>query len=333
MKRLCIFIFLSLFVVGMVKITAEGQKDSGLSKPITIKLGHLYAPDHPYTSAIKEFAAEVKDLTNGQLVIKDYPAGQLGNEKDMCDAVSMNTLDMSIIGPGELAKRHDPIFIFDGPYVFRDTNHMLKTAASSVGQEMWDSLVEKSNIRVLNVLYYGKKHITTSRRPVENPMDMRGLKFRVIDSPMNMAIARSLGASPVPMAFTELYLGLQQGVVEGQENPIPTIISQRLYEVQKYLILSGAICQGATIVISDKTYQSLSSENQEILNNALNAMVIEVNDKIVESEFHQIEELKEKGMIVIQPDLEPFREATKVVIKEFESKWGAGLYERIQEVK
>lgn len=245
----------------------------------------------------------------------------------------MDTIDMAIIGPGELAKRHKPIFIFDGPYVFRDVDHLLKTVASPVGQEMWNALATSSNIRVLNAFYYGKKHITTAKKAVRSPADMKGLKFRVIDSPMNVAIAKAFGASPVPMAFSELYLSLQQGVVDGQENPIPTIISQKFYEVQKYLILSGAITQAAPMAISEKKYKALPADLRKILTDSLNKMIVNVNNEIIASEKNQIEFLKGKGMEVVEPDHGAFKEAAKVVIEQFEPQWGSGLYEKIQNVK
>jgi tripartite ATP-independent transporter DctP family solute receptor len=276
---------------------------------------------------------KVKKDSDGKLIINHYPAAQLGSEKDIADGVVNGIVDMAIIGPGELGKRFKPVLVFDGPYVFRDMDHMQKVTNGPVGQELWDQMAKETGIRALNTLYYGTRYVTTSKVPVKTPADLKGLKLRTPDQPLSVANAKAMGANPTPMALSEVYLALQQGVVDGQENPIPTIASQKFNEVQKYINLTGHVVQATPVVISQKKLDSLPEDLRKILVDAVNEIAPEINQEILDNEKATLEEFKKGGMEVVESDVDAFRQATQSVIKEFEDTWGKGLYEKIQEVK
>lgn len=222
--------------------------------------------------------------------------------------------------------------IMEAPYIFRDVDHMYKAMKGPIGQEMQDELVAKRGLRSLGVLYYGVRHLTANK-PVHAPEDVKGMKLRVPEVPLYLEMARAWGANPTPMAFAELYLALKQGTVDAQENPIPTINSGKFYEVQKYLILTGHIMVPQFHAISDKLWQSLSSGDQKILQEAVDEGIAFSNDMLIKQEQSLVDEFKKKGMQVITPDVEAFRKASMTAIPKLEEKWGKGLYEKITAIR
>jgi tripartite ATP-independent transporter DctP family solute receptor len=332
---LCLSLSLVLVACGSKETSkTTGTNGNEVTSPITIKLAHVEAIDHPLSIGVKKMAEELKAKSGGRIILQDFPASQLGNPKDLADAVSNDVLDMTLSSPGELGRRHKPIMILDAPYLFRDLDHLRKTVNGPVGEGIWSPLAEKTNIRVLAGIYYGTRHVTTSKVAVKTPADMKGLKLRTPDVQISLANARGMGASPTPMAIGEVYLALQQGVIDGQENPIPTIIGNKFNEVQKYLILTEHMKAVNIVCISDKRLKSLPEDLRKIFLEVVRNFADTSSNTIKDVEDTKLAEIKQKGaMQVIQPDIEAFKQATKAVYKEFESQWGAGLYEKIQDVK
>ncbi len=330
MKR--ILMMSLILIVGCGSVFANGQQEGG-DKVITLKLGTNLPAQHVITKGYQSIADEVKAKSEGRLVIDIFPSEQLGKERDVVDGIAANVGDMSAIGPGEMARRFKPAMIFDAPYVFESPEHLLAFANGTKGKMLWDEQAEKTNIRNLGMLYYGTRHITTSTVAAMTPADMAGLKLRVPDQPMSLAYGKGLGAKPTPMAFGEVYLALQQGVVDGQENPIPTIVSAKFNEVQDNLVLSGHVIASVGIIISEKRYQSLPEDLQVILSECVLGGVERISQQIMDAENAQINELKSGGMNIVKPDVDAFRKGTAFIIKEYESEWGEGLYEEIQSVK
>ena len=319
----CVFLSLSAFV-----LPASGADD----KPVNYKVAHSYQPDHPFSSGMKQLAAMVSEKTGGKFILTEYPSGQLGSEKDLADSLANGIVEMAIIGPGEIGKRHKPVLIFDGPYVFRDFAHAEKVLAGDVGKEIWGGLEKTTGIKALTPFYYGTRHVT-SNKPIRTPDDMKGMKLRTPDQPMSVAIAKAQGANPTPMALSEVYLALQQKVVDGQENPIPTIYTQKFYEVQSHINLTSHVLQMTPLFISKSKFDALSPAFQKALLDGIAVMAPKINGAVATAEKNWLGEMQAKGMQVVQPDMEAFRKAVQPVIKQFEGQWGVGLYERIQAVK
>lgn len=175
--------------------------------------------------------------------------------------------------------------------------------------------------------------MTTGKVAVKSPADTKGLKIRCPDQPMFVGVVISMGATPTPMALSEVYLALQQGVVDGQENPVATINSMKFFEVQKYLSKTGHIAQGNHIFVSDKTLKKLPPEFQKVVLEAGQATADWVNKQAFELEDKLISELQSKGMTVIEPDREAFIKAAQPIYAEYEDKWGKGLLEKIRAIK
>lgn len=322
-------LIVSVLVLSLTLLAAVG-----VAQAKTLKLAHIYPPDHPFQTVCLMIAKDVADQTDGALEVKVYPAGQLGSEKDIVEGVVTGSVDMVIAGPGELGKWYNKLLVFEAAYVFNNVDHMYRVIESEVGQELYQGLLDASGMRVLGTLYYGTRHVTTADTPVRKPEDLNGLKLRAPDMPQSVANAKAMGANPTPMAFAEVYQGLQQGVVDGQENPIATIASMKFYEVQDYLALTGHVVQATPIVISDQVFSSLTAEEQEILANAVKDHE-ETNVLLIEDYTERmLQVFRDNGMNIIEDvDVEAFRARVKEYLPEWEKKWGEGLYNKLQSVE
>lgn len=308
----------------------ETKKDA---KSYTLKMGHVLPADHLNHLGSEHFAKLVNEKTNGRVTIEVYPAAQLGSEKDHADAVAMGTLDFALIGMGEIAKRYKPALIFDGPFIFRDRNHLINVFKSDLFAKMADEMAAQAGIRPIGGTYYGTRHVTTSKIPVKTPEDLKGVKLRCPDQPMFVGVVKAMGATPTPMAFSEVYLALQQGVVDGQENPAAAITSMKFFEVQKYLIKTGHIAQGNHIFVSEKTLKKLPEDIQKAIIEAGQETADWVNKQAFELEDKLLKELEENGMTVIEPDRDAFIKAAQSLYDEYESQWGKGLLEDIRAIQ
>jgi TRAP-type transport system periplasmic protein len=323
---------LVLGLSGAAAAFAEGSKESAEVPTVTYRLAHVYSISHSFSKGCKELSRLVSEKTGGKFIINEFPAAQLGSEKDLADGLVNGVIEMAIVGPGEIGKRYAPVLIFDGPYIFRNVDHAMNALKSDVGKELWKGLEEKTGLMNLSTLYYGTRYVT-SKKPIRTPEDMKGMKLRAPDMPLSVANARAMGANPTPMALSEVYLALQQNVVDGQENPIPTIYTQKFHEVQSHISLTGHVIQLTPIFIAKKKFDALPASFKKALLESIDIVTPQINKWIADDEKAQLDEMAKKGMTVTQPDIESFRKATQPVIKEFESKWGAGLYEKIQAVK
>ena len=325
--------FLALILVSSCLFALATFTGFATSGEVTFKLAHILAPDHPFSKGMVRLAEKVKEKSKGKFIINIYDSGTLGSEKDIADGIVNGIVDMGFIGPGELGKRFKPIQVLEAPFVFRDMEHMVKVTSGPIGKSLWTKMAKETGIRALYAPYYGTRYVTTAKVAAKTPAEMKGIKLRTPDMPLYVAVTKAMGASPTPMALSEVYLALQQGVVDGQENPIPTIYSQKFYEVQKYIILTGHILSVTPIVVSDKKLQSLPANLRKILIDSVNEVGPTINSEILAKEQSLIEEFKKSGMIVVQPDVNAFRKAAASVVAEFENIWGKGLYDKIQAVK
>lgn len=313
--------------------TTEEATEETTAEPITLKLGHVLPTDHLNHTAALKFADLVKEKTNGQVTIEVYPASQLGNEKEIIDAVAMGTLDFALCGFGEVAKRYDPALIFDGPFIFRDREHLAAVFKSEVFEELMDGMKEKAGIEMVSPGYYGTRYVTTTDTEVKTPEDLNGLKLRCPDQPMFVAVTKGMGATPTPMAFAEVYLALQQGVVDGQENPPAAITSMKFNEVQNYLIKTGHIIQPNNIYGSSKVLDKLPEDIQVAIEEAGKEVSEFQISESFDIEDRLLKELEANGMTIIEPDHDAFVEAAASVYEEYEEKWGKGLLEKIRSVE
>jgi tripartite ATP-independent transporter DctP family solute receptor len=233
---------------------------------------------------------------------------------------------MVLIGTGGISEFSPKMGIGECPFIWRDVEHMAKVLDSEAGKELTDELLRRRGLRVLSFFYYGSRNLTANK-PIRTPAEMRGFKLRTPTVPVLVAMARSWGAEPTPMDLSELYLSLQTNVVDGQENPVPTIAANKFNEVQKYLILTQHVKTPAVLLISERRFQELGEANQKIILDAAKEAKA-LNDRLT-IEAESPEAIRKLGMEVIEPDMAAFRQTSSVVPPQFEEVWGKGLYDKI----
>lgn len=297
------------------------------------RLGHVLPPSHPAQAALEKAAAEVLERTEGRVDIKVFPSAQIGGAKEILTGMTLGTHQMAFDGAGILSQWSPSMGVFEAPFLAKDFAHVERMFESEKGREIVEELRTDHGYRVLDVWYYGTRHLTNNRGPVNSIADMADMKVRVPEVALSLAFMKALGATPTPMAFSELYLGLQTGVVDGQENPLATINAAKFYEVQDHLALTGHLVQFVAPIVSEQAWNSLSEADQAVLVEAFTGVGDAYNQSVVESEAELVTTLKGKGMNVTEPDRAAMADAMAPVYAEFEGVWGDGVYDAIAAVE
>jgi len=321
---------LSIVALALAAAFASGAQ----AQTVTIRWGDVVPATHPSVQMIERIAADVKAKSNGRIAIQAFPAGQLGGSRDMIDAVANGVQQIVTEGAANFGAWVPSISVVEAPYVWRDAAHLQKAMGGPVGQKFNETLVKARGMRILGTTYYGTRHITTTSKEVRSPADLVGFKLRVPENDVFKAMAEAWGAKPTPMNFGELYLALKQNVVDGQENPLPTIKSGKFDEVQKYLVLSGHIITPRLVVVNEAFWQGLAAADRKLLEDAIRAGIAWQDEELAKQEKSLVDTFKAAGMTVITPDANAFRAPVLAKVpKMFESKWGAGTFEAIQAIK
>jgi tripartite ATP-independent transporter DctP family solute receptor len=300
---------------------------------VVLKVGHIFPATHVAHRSLEAMAEYVDRETTGGLKLEIFPGGQLGQGTGLSENVMLGTVDMATAGPGLLSGIEPSFAIWGAEFMFTGADALFKVVNSPVGKEIYERLRKNHGLRVIGTGYLGARHLTTSKVPVKTPADLKGLKIRTPNIPYRLEAFRAMGASPTPMAFQELYLALQQGVVDGQENPLQQISSMKFYEVQKYLTLTGHAQNPEMLIINEDKYASLAESYQKVLLEGGKVYGDTCRRLFKEEEDQLLDLVKKAGMVVIEPDINAFREAVKDVPGKFEEVWGTGLYEKVQEAQ
>ncbi len=297
-------------------------------KQVVLKLGHAVAPEHPYHLGAMRYSEWIAQRTKNKVKIDVYPSTQLGNERDMVEGLQLGTIDLVVTSTGPLGGFVPRIFVVDLPFLFRDREHAYKALDGPTGRELLDAFSAKG-IKGLSFWENGFRQMTNNVRPIEKPEDLKGIKIRTMENKVHLSAFRAFGASPAPMAWSEVYTALQQRTIDAQENPIAIIYFQKIYEVQKYLALTGHFYSPAPLLMSLKAFNNLPQNIQKImLDTAMECATYERN-LLRDNEAKQLAEIKAKGMQVTLPNKKPFQAAAAPVYKEFESQFGKEIIDRI----
>jgi len=273
-----------------------------------LKWAHVYEVSEPYHTESLWAAEEIKKRTNGKFDIQVFPASSLGKETDINQGLQLGTVDMIISGPSFAARSFPRIGIAYYPFIFRDAAHQAAYAKSDVFKELAEGYRQKTGIVMTAYTYYGARH-TTSNRAFNDCAGMKGLKIRVPDVPAYMATPRACAANPTPIAFAEVYLALQNGTVEAQENPLTTIEAKKFYEVQKHIMLTGHIVDGLVTQIGPHVWSKLSDAEKKIFTEVTQEAAARATAQIVKREGELVDEFKKKGINIVQVDRKSFVDA------------------------
>jgi tripartite ATP-independent transporter DctP family solute receptor len=310
-KFRCLALLMVLVLVFVSCATFAAAK-----KPIKLVFGTVYASDHFYVKGDLYFKKLVEQKSKGQIIIDYYPNSQIGGNTEMTDATRSGAQQILLASPGGLTQYWKKMATFELPYVFRDDKHQLAAVKKMTSLIDQDELGAKTNLRILSVRIRSPRH-TTSKIPINKVEDLKGLKIRVPENPMNVAIFKNFGAIPTVIPAADTYTALATGVVDGQENPFDFIYTMKWYEQQKYCALTGHIRELNLMMINNKCWNSLTKKQKIILSDAA-AQSAEMGIKdAIESNAEYKKLLEKNGMKFTTPDLVPFREKAKKVWEQY----------------
>jgi tripartite ATP-independent transporter DctP family solute receptor len=271
-----------------------------------LKWAHVYETTEPFHTESVWAAEEIKKRTNGKFEIQVFPASSLGKETDINQGMTLGTVDMIISGASFAARSYPRLGIAYYPFIFRDGDHLLAYAKSPVFQSMAEDYRKKTGIQMTAYTYYGARH-TTAQKAFTNCAGMKGLKIRVPDVPAYTATPKACGANPTPIAFSEVYLALQNGTVDAQENPLTTIDAKKFYEVQKAIMLTGHIVDGIITQIAPHVWNTLSDAEKKIFTEVTQEAAARGTAIIKERESKLADVFRSRGLEVVSVDRESFR--------------------------
>lgn len=299
----------------------------------TLKMNIAIAQNSHYGVAIDAFAREVEKRTDGRYKIQNFYAGALGAERESIEGVQLGTLDLTMTSTGPVPNFVPEIAILDIPFLFRDYGHARSVLDGAIGQD----LLKKFDAKGITALAWGEngfRHMTNNKHPVITPDDLRGLKMRTMENPIHIEAYRQFGILPTPMAFTEVFTALQQGTVDGQENPLSVITAAKLDQVQKYLSLTGHVYSPALILMSKAQFDKLSPADQQAFKDAAKEAVKVNRARIDDDERRAVGDLRTKGMAVVDSlDKAKFQTALAPVYADFAKKFGQENIDKIKNYK
>lgn len=317
---------------GLVATLAAASFATTAFSQEVLKFGHVYEAATPYHLAAERAAAAFSEATDGAFTIEVFPASQLGNETALNEALVLGSVDIIYTGPSFMAQSYGPIAVSEYPFTMRGYDHWKSYVTSDLFAELSQGYTDVTGNEVVAMTYYGARHVTANK-PILAPSDMEGLKIRTPNAPSFQLFPQMTGANPTPMAFAEVYLALQQNVVDAQENPLPTIQFKKFHEVQSNINLTGHIINSLATVISPATLAKMTDEQQAELRTILADAALWASDEIVSSEGELVAWFREQGTTVNEVDRAPFIAAVAPALTGSDVPWEASVYERLQAIE
>ena len=315
------------FILASALLTAS---TAGAAE-VTLTLGHIVKPDGPVAVAAVRLAQLVKERTDGQVVIEVYDSSTLGSQRDLLEGLQIGTVDMTLSSPAIMSSLTPKVSVFDLPYIFRDATHAYRVLDGEIGASIFAE-GESFGYACISVWENGFRHTTNNKHEIKTPADFQGLKIRVPESKVYLEMIKALGANPTPMAFGELFSALQNGTVDGQENPISQSYSSRFQEVQKYMTLDGHIYACNPLLISLTAKAKLSDEQYQVLVKTANEVRDWQRALVAKSEDDMMQKMTEVGMKITALTAEEkavFSAAVSPVWSMFEGSLSKNLIEKI----
>jgi tripartite ATP-independent transporter DctP family solute receptor len=295
-----------------------------------LKMNIALAQNSHYGVAIDTFAREVEKRTNSRYKVQTFYSGALGAERESVEGVQLGTLDLTLTSTGPLPNFVPEVAILDIPFLFRDYAHARAVLDGPIGQELLTKFPPKGMVG----LAWGEngfRHMTNSKRPVNLPDDLKGLKMRTMENPIHIEAYRQFGILPTPMAFTEVFTALQQGTVDGQENPLSVITAAKLDQVQKYLSLTGHVYSPAVFLMNKAQWDKLSEADKQAFLDATREGVKANRARVDDDERRAVADLRAKGMLVVDNvDRGRFQIVLAAVYVDFGKRFGQVNIDRIK---
>ena len=324
MKRMCGVAALSVLLAVVLTGAAFAAPE------YVIKVGYILPENQSDHIIMRDvFKKDIEEKSGGRISVELYPNAQLGGDRELIESVQLGTVQVAIPATSALAGFDKRFQVFDLPFLFKSKETAFKALDGELGHKV-DELLKPLGMRNLGYGENGYRHITNSRGPVHKPEDLKGIKLRTMENPLHLAFFKMLGANPTPMSFGELYTALQQGTVDGQENPVVLVYTSKFYEVQKFYSLTGHVYSATMLVANDDFFASMPEDLWKIVEDAGKRYVVEQRAlaEVQEQEF--LEELKKTGLQINEltpEEKQLFIDATLPAYDQFKDVIGAELVE------
>jgi len=324
---------MTVFTRGVAMLATLGATLAGSAAlaQTEVKLGYALAPNSHYGVAAARWQEVVEADTDGRFAFRHFPSSGLGGEREVVEGVQIGTIEATIVSSGTLSNFVPETGVFDIPFLFRDLAHARKVLDGPIGQD----ILKKFDDVGLVALAWGEqgfRHITNNRNPIATPEDVAGMKLRTMENPVHITAFKALGAAPTPMAWPEVIGALQQGTIDGQENPLSVIVSVKLDEVQKYLTLSGHVYSPAVLLVSRSFWDGLNDADKATFQKGADEAVVAMRGFVDDVEKSGVETLRERGMIVGELSAEQkaaFQASIQDAYTSYYDQYGKDLIDRI----
>lgn len=321
------------FIAACASATVALTAGTAAAAPKEVKLGYALAVNSHYGAAAKAWADSAEKATGGAFAVKHFPSSALGGERELIEGLQLGTVEAAIVSTGALSNFVSDVGVVDIPFLFRDTKHARAVLDGKFGQD----LLAKFKQRGLIALAWGEqgfRHLTNNKLAVKSVADLKGLKIRVTENPVHITAFRTLGAAPTPMSWPEVISALQQGTIDGQENPISVLTSSKLWEVQKHLTLTSHVYAPVVLVMSPTFWGGLTDAQKAAFTEGAKAGAQASRAFVDDVEAKGVELAKSHGMQVVEKvDAAAFRTALEPAYKQYAKKFGQPTLDAIANVK
>jgi tripartite ATP-independent transporter DctP family solute receptor len=335
MFGLIVLIVITMVMAGCSsnRAPAGGSVSEGDYPNMEIRLGHLATEASNYQQLALKFKELVEERSGGKITVAIFPHRQLGGDRELMEAMQINTVDMGIITVSPMSSFVPEFFVHDLPFMFEDWDHALAYVKSDVNKEMLQK-TEAAGLKSFAMMARGYQHLVNSKRPVHTPEDLKGLRIRVIESPYYVKGFEALGPQVVSMSFGEAFTAIQQGSIDGMENTIDVLHDERLYETTKYISSLNINFAFAVIMASKGIYDGWPPQVQELISSAAVEATDWINERNPQEEkkFYDIL-TKEKGMQLNEVDTSLFRPLVEGVYKEYIDQYGDEFVKKIEALR
>ena len=308
-----------------------------LAQQSVLRIGHVLAPTHQFHLGLELAAKSVAVATADRVKIEVFPSSQLGTERDMNVAIRTGGVDGLLASPGGASVHLKELAILDAPYLFRDNAHWQAVVNGPIGDEWKKKIVEQAGVHIIGWFHRGTRHVISRNAPYETLAAIKDQKIRVADLPPYPQVFQGFGAIPTPIAFAEMYQALESGIVDGADVPLDTILSQKLFEVSKYVnLIAWSFAAPGPILLSDQAWSSLNEDDRAALVAAIAEGSAFVTDAFTSGEEAVKTQLTGAGMTLSTPtDLPAWQAAAAAAIPTLADSWGGdvSLYQKIRDVQ
>jgi tripartite ATP-independent transporter DctP family solute receptor len=316
---------LTSIIVGSAVLAASAA--SAQISDRTLRWAQQNSLEHPQGQGAKKFAELVEQKSGGKIKVRIFPGGQLGGDLQNVSALQGGTLDLMVLNAGLLVGQAKEFAVVDLPFLFNNPEEADAVVDGPVGKKLFDKVAEKGLVG-LGFFELGFRNVTNSKHPITKWEDFRGIKLRVLQSPLFIEVFNTLGANAVPMPFPEVYSAMEQKVIDGHENPLTVILDSKFQEVQKYLSITKHIYNPQSVIMSKRTWDKLSDEEKKIIQSSMDEAKIYQRKVSRQKTAEALEELKKGGMQaneVSPQEIERIREKIKPVLEKYHKEVGEGL--------